>query len=196
MLDYRNCGAAGEPSVVHVDQERDYKVTPLARTFEAFVRGLVNEKVYDRSAEDRLEALAKVDTGRFSSLLAGLIDRCPRAGLGPVLRRVCRRLVEAKGHFSLHDDPTSVLMYDLQFYLYSASNPVPGKDAYLKAYEAILTFGDGQFSTGGYAPDFVKTWIEGRLSHGEIVASKAGGLMFSEAFRKRLEAAIDAEERG
>lgn len=39
-LDYRDCGPQGEPRVVHVDQEWDYAITPLADTFEAFVRGL------------------------------------------------------------------------------------------------------------------------------------------------------------
>jgi hypothetical protein len=42
-LDYRNCGSKGEPTVVHVDQEFDYKVTFVAGTFEAFIRGLQPE---------------------------------------------------------------------------------------------------------------------------------------------------------
>lgn len=39
-LDYRNCGPTEEPQVVHVDQEFDYKVTFVAESFEAFIRGL------------------------------------------------------------------------------------------------------------------------------------------------------------
>ena len=39
-LDYRACGPQGEPCVVHVDQEWDYKITFVAATFEAFIRGL------------------------------------------------------------------------------------------------------------------------------------------------------------
>lgn len=39
-LDYRGCGPRGEPSVVHVDQDLDYAITPVAPTFEAFIRGL------------------------------------------------------------------------------------------------------------------------------------------------------------
>ena len=37
FLDYRECGPNGEPCVVHVDQEFDYKITRLADTFEEFV---------------------------------------------------------------------------------------------------------------------------------------------------------------
>lgn len=39
-FDYRDCGPAGEPQVVHVDQEWDYTITVLAADFTGFVRGL------------------------------------------------------------------------------------------------------------------------------------------------------------
>lgn len=45
-LDYRGCGPAGEPSVVHVDQEVDYRITSVAPTFEAFIRGLEPEDAF------------------------------------------------------------------------------------------------------------------------------------------------------
>jgi len=47
MLDYRACGPTGEPAVVHVDQEADYAITPLAPNFESFVRGLVSEEAFE-----------------------------------------------------------------------------------------------------------------------------------------------------
>ncbi|MCL2319440.1 MAG: SMI1/KNR4 family protein [Treponema sp.] len=43
FLDYRKCGPDGEPEVVHIDQEGDYRITYLAGDFESFVRGLVCE---------------------------------------------------------------------------------------------------------------------------------------------------------
>ncbi|AJS57891.1 SMI1/KNR4 family protein [Paenibacillus sp. IHBB 10380] len=46
MLDYRSSGNDGEPEVVHVDKENNYKITRLAPNFEAFIRGLVNEELY------------------------------------------------------------------------------------------------------------------------------------------------------
>jgi len=39
-LDYRECGPTGEPKVVHVHQEDNYKTTIIADSFEAFIRGL------------------------------------------------------------------------------------------------------------------------------------------------------------
>jgi SMI1-KNR4 cell-wall len=46
-LDYRKCGPNGEPSVVHVDQEWDYRITLLTETFESFIRGLDSEAAFD-----------------------------------------------------------------------------------------------------------------------------------------------------
>lgn len=43
MLDYRKCGKDGEPEVVHVDQEFDFHITFLAKDFETFITGLVND---------------------------------------------------------------------------------------------------------------------------------------------------------
>lgn len=51
FLDYRECGREGEPKVVHIDQEDDYKITPLADSFEDFIRGLVNEAVFDKDRD-------------------------------------------------------------------------------------------------------------------------------------------------
>lgn len=43
-LDYRKCGAAGEPSVVHIDVECEQE-TELASNFEEFIQKLKNEEV-------------------------------------------------------------------------------------------------------------------------------------------------------
>jgi hypothetical protein len=45
-LDYSKCGPKGEPQVVHVDQEFDYKITFVAPSFEAFIRGLEPEEAF------------------------------------------------------------------------------------------------------------------------------------------------------
>ena len=46
-LDYRNCGPQGEPQVVHIAQEFDYKVTHVADNFESFIRGLEPDEAFD-----------------------------------------------------------------------------------------------------------------------------------------------------
>ncbi|MBA4190779.1 MAG: SMI1/KNR4 family protein [Planctomycetaceae bacterium] len=46
-LDYRTCGPNGEPQVVHIDQEWDYKIVLVAETFEAFIRGLEDGSAFE-----------------------------------------------------------------------------------------------------------------------------------------------------
>jgi hypothetical protein len=46
-LDYRKCGPHGEPQVVHVAQEFDYKITFVAESFEKFIRGLEGDDSFE-----------------------------------------------------------------------------------------------------------------------------------------------------
>lgn len=46
-FDYRDCGPDGEPQIVHVDQEDDYRITVLAPDFVSFVQALRSEEDYD-----------------------------------------------------------------------------------------------------------------------------------------------------
>jgi hypothetical protein len=87
MLDYRECGPEGEPVVVHVDQEDDYRVTFLAPNFEAFVRGLVPASDYDTSEEDLARELDKIKHGAFSTALTRLLASAP-SGVEGTLRRL------------------------------------------------------------------------------------------------------------
>ncbi|MGO8745479.1 MAG: SMI1/KNR4 family protein [Thermoguttaceae bacterium] len=182
MLDYRQCGRDGEPEVVHVDQELDYRVTFLAKNFEAFIRGLVNESVYDTSAEDLKNALNKIDSGSFSSLLTQLISNSGDPAWGTRIRSLCRKLTIEKGYFALHADELSLLVYDLLFYLYTMSNKVTDKEEFLKVYPNMIAFGDGEFTIGGYGPGFIENWITNRLKQGEIVTGPSGGLVFNDEF--------------
>ncbi|UWX59278.1 SMI1/KNR4 family protein [Chryseobacterium oranimense] len=47
LLDYSDCGKSGEPKVVHIDQENDYKKIFLAKDFETFIKGLKDENEFD-----------------------------------------------------------------------------------------------------------------------------------------------------
>ena len=49
-LDYRACGPTGEPQVVHIDQESDYKIVFVADSFEAFIRGLEDDAAFEDAA--------------------------------------------------------------------------------------------------------------------------------------------------
>ena len=42
-LDYRGISSGEEPTVVHVDQDEEFRITPVAPDFESFIRGLKSE---------------------------------------------------------------------------------------------------------------------------------------------------------
>ncbi len=186
FLDYRECGPQGEPKVVHIDQEYDYEITPLADTFEDFIRGLVNAEVYEPDPEEeKAEALEMVRTAPFSPLLAEL---CQKIGEPEAAERLIRelaiRIVEDKGFFALHADENSWQLYDIQFWLYENAHPGVTEQGYLKDYPNMITFG-GSFSTGGYAPSFVEDWLESRKKAG-IIQKKNHVLALSADARMKL----------
>lgn len=51
FLDYRECGRDGEPAVVWIDAEDDYRITRLAPDFETFIRSLCSEEEYEEAEE-------------------------------------------------------------------------------------------------------------------------------------------------
>ena len=75
FLDYRACGSQGEPAVVHVDQENDYKITHLADSFEEFIRGLEHESLYDpdEDAEDLEDDADEEETDHKGSFAGSVL---------------------------------------------------------------------------------------------------------------------------
>ncbi|MGW2181123.1 SMI1/KNR4 family protein [Streptomyces sp. NPDC001732] len=197
-LDYRACGRHGEPAVVHVDQEGDFAITPVAENFEAFVRGLVDESVHDTSEQDRIDALATVRDGGFSPVLVRafreVADVLPDADRR--MRVLAEAIVHDKGFFSLHADARSTLMYDYLFWLFTRFNRVGSFDQYMRTspqdersyatpdYELMIVFclvtDPYEFSTGGYARGFLEDWWNSRVASGHI-GETADGYRMTEA---------------
>ena len=75
FLDYRDCGPQGDPAVVHVDQENDYKITHLADSFEEFIRGLEHESLYDpdEDAENLEDDADEEETDRKGSFAGSVL---------------------------------------------------------------------------------------------------------------------------
>lgn len=202
MLDYRACGPQGEPSVVHVDQESDYEVTPVAPDFATFIRGLVSEDVYDSSEEDAAQALETVRKGSLSPTVDRALTACAKElpDGEALLRTLGERIVSSKGSFSLHADPDSWLMYDLCFWLYSQLGLATSfKDYFDRAEDQLdyqrpchvlmlrISFVKQPygFCTDGYAEGFVKDWWDARVKEGKLVLAD-GHYHFTTSFAKAL----------
>jgi len=191
MLDYRNCGARGEPQVVHVDQESDYRITLIAPDFATFIRGLVSEDVFNTDEADYQEAIATIEHGTFSPIVVRALAaarNCLADG-DRVLRALGRQIVDDKGHFSLHDDERSYLMYGLMFWLYSqletatsfedfALRPTKQNDYARPCYELMVVFGfvtqPYSFKTGGWAEGFVRKWWVTCVDCGDLIQTTEG----------------------
>lgn len=187
MLDYSLCGKNGEPQILHVDQESDYRKTFLAKNFETFICGFVNESVYDNSAEFLKQDLEKVANGKFSSILNELCQQfTPYPDIEKVIRNICKEVVTQKGHFSLHADGLSYLLYDIQFWLYSQNKTVKNKTQFITDYSKIMTLTiDGEFTMNGYAPGFVGDWLTHRLKSG-IIKKRLFKLQMSNMHKQNL----------
>ena len=208
LLDYRDCGPTGEPAVVHVDQESDYAITPLAPDFATFVRGLVSEEEFDDPAQELAENLAIVQRGSLSPILRRTLDAVATSlpEGERALRALAERIVVAKGFFSLHADPDSHLMYDVLFWLFSAERTAssfedyfdraPDQVDYERACHVLMmrmsfTADPYGFRTGGYAEGFVRDWWDARVQAGDIVAIPQGWRP-AEAFAARVRSELAA----
>ena len=204
MLDYRQCGPQGEPSVVFVDQESDYEVTAVAPNFATFIRGLQSEGEFDDSDPDTEleEALITVQRGCLSPILRRALDAAAHElpDGEALLRALAERIVRAKNSFDLHADDDSQLMYDAVFWLYSHLRTASSfKDYFEQAenqkdyehpcHELMLRiqFVDDPygFCTDGYCEEFVRDWWQARLKVGAIVVVD-GGYCFSATYTAKL----------
>lgn len=192
-FDYRECGPEGEPSVVHVDQEGDYRITPLARDFATFVRGLITEdEAYEGEDEARLEAdLLTVTRGTLSPIVRRALDvvadRLPHGE--EILRTIAGHVVREKGSFTLHDDGNSWQLYDTMFWLYSQLATAQSFDDYYDMAEGQTDYSRPchmlmlrtsfvadpyGFCTGGHAKGFVGDWWDAKVAAGALVQTDEG----------------------
>lgn len=189
MLDYRDCGPRGEPRVVHVDQEADYAITPVAPDFATFIRGLVSEDEYDDSAETFAADLAAVRHGTLSPILRDALDAADLEDGEALIHALAERIVQEKRFFALHADRDSTLMYDMLFWLHSQLRTVTSYEDFVQlpvgqadygrpCYPLMITtrfvgrpYG---FGTAGYAEGFLRDWWDQRTASGAIVAVDDG----------------------
>lgn len=174
FLDYRECGPQGEPQVVHIDQEDNYCITFVANNFEEFIRGL-------QVHPDLIAVLDRVRNAQFSPLLSELCQKSDN----PVqterwIRKVAEELVNYSKVFSLWVDEYSMLLYDIQFLLYTNAYPETTEKQYLENYEKIIALGVS-FDVESNAPDWIQRLQKKRNEKGLISRTKTSVLMSPKA---------------
>lgn len=185
FLDYSKCGADGEPAVVYIDQENDYKITFLAENFEEFIKGLINEDEFDYD-ENSDEDLNTVLNKPLANMLMSMCKKCGDADVfNQWIRDTAYSITKDKGFFALHDDLNSYLLYDIQFYLFINSFGAAAREEFLKQYPKIIALASG-FSTNGYSESFVTDYLDLRIKSGyiEVINNK---LHISNQFKKYME---------
>lgn len=185
MLDYSTCGKNGEPEVVHVDQEWDYRKTFLAKDFETFIRGLVSSDVYDTSEQDLIDTLETFKTGQFSDILQGYFKKDTLTNFDKILRNLFTELTKEKGYFGLHGDDRSHLAYDIQFYLLSVSKNIETREQFEKEYPPMVAMGNNDITTGGYATFFLD-WFDQKINLKQITKKLFGGFTFTDDYKRQL----------
>ena len=184
MLDYSNCGKDGEPEVVHIDQEYDYRKTYLAKDFESFIRGLVSSDIYDTSKEELIQTFDTFKTGRFSDILEDYFKKDTTINFDRILRNLFTELTKQKNYFGLHADELSHLAYDIQFYLLSINKIILTREEFAKEYPPMVAIGNNEISTGGYA-DFFLDWFDQRINSKQIIKT-LDKLTFTDDYKQQL----------
>lgn len=196
LLDYSNCVRDGEPEVVHVDAEGDFKKTFLAKDFETFVCGLVHEVIYDTSEQDMADTLGTIRSGRFSDTLKVFFQENKSVDFERVLRNIFTELVHTKGYFALHGDPLSHLAYDIRFYLLTANHKITTWEEFIGAYPQLVALGNNEITTGGYAEGFVKDWFDDRIRTRSITKGLWFRYRFSDSYRNAwLQRVMEYEQK-
>ncbi|WP_306353909.1 SMI1/KNR4 family protein [Flavobacterium sp. '19STA2R22 D10 B1'] len=185
LLDYRKYGKNGEPQVVHVDQENDYKITFLAENFEAFIRGLIPEDDFDTADEDYELAQQIVLYSSFTPLVESLCEQyTEHPKMERIIRNLCSEILIKKGYFALYSDKRSVLLYDLHFLLYTNMYPIPKIEDYLEIQNRIYDSApivSGEF----FAPEFSQAWFNKRIEKKQIIPTE-NSFAFTEEFKLKV----------
>ncbi len=195
LLDYSNCGKDGEPEVVYIDQELDYRKTFVAKDFETFVRELVNpdvfeeyencdeEFVYDYSENKIHQAIDIIKNGRFSNDLIMHFNGST-INFETILRNLFSEYIQKHGHFDFEYDDLTFLILDIQFFLLTWNKSIKSKDDYVKHCISMIANKKDEISLGGDAVQHMENWFDHRVKSGDIKRKLFRGFKFTPAFER------------
>ncbi|MCW7471830.1 SMI1/KNR4 family protein [Leptospira kanakyensis] len=186
MLDYSESQNNSEPKVVYIDQEADFRKITLANNFETFIEGLLPEENFDTSEEDLRKDREKILNGDFSSILQKLVNENQDFDFERIIRKLALDKSFVSSTFAFHSDEISHFIYDILFLLYTRKYKVKDIEDFTKIYETVIAFSDGEFSTQGYAPDFIIGWMKEKIQKKEMNKRFLSGYKFNINYQNKL----------
>ena len=92
----------------------------------------------------------------------------------------------ADGEASLHAPPRHAFEREPE-----GVHAVQAPQAFLEVYPDLIALGDGEVSTGGYAPQFLADWMKARVA-GAAILDRGQGLTLSEEHREAMRGQLAA----
>lgn len=175
MLDYRECGKQGEPKVVFVDQENDYKVTVIANDFASFLAALEPDEAFEEGDKVIDEALAKLETLSYAVPWKNLLSAAQFEFAGVLFKKIIASSIVA--------NDGKVIVEGGSFVLFDFCAQVVFDSHKVKSSEELISLLRAAAIEDWTGPEFfeaILNWWNQMIAEKKIVKGFWGGYRFSE----------------
>lgn len=203
FLDYRHCGRhmeKGEPAVVYVEQEADYKISFLAPNFEEFIKLLRSEDSYDIDDEEKtFHLLTDVKNSPLWPELKELVNSSSNpVAVNHWLRSIAAGAVQENQSLTPKDDQLSRRLFDILLWItLETEQQALNLSQVCARWAQILKAGIHDTDEDMFQ-SAMRKWISRRRNAGEIILYGEGDnatstyIKFSDEYSDYLKSQVEA----